>query len=71
MALADPTFQTIDRLLPQLEALASRGDDAFRVVRDIPGVGAFGRITGLSGDAGAKSPTEKVKPEKRPRRPKS
>jgi ABC-type transporter Mla subunit MlaD len=52
LALADPTFETIDRLLPQLEALAARGDQAFRAVRDIPGVGTFGRITGLASDPG-------------------
>lgn len=53
MALADPTLQTLDRLLPQVEAMVARGDAAFRAVRDIPGVGAFGRITGLADHAGA------------------
>ena len=48
MALADPTLQTIDRLLPQLEAMVARGDEAFQTLRDIPGVGAFGRLTGFS-----------------------
>ena len=53
MALADPTFEAVDRLLPQFEAMVARGDQAFRAVRDIPGVGTFGRITGLSPDSDA------------------
>lgn len=48
MALADPTLQTMDRILPQLEALAAQRDAAFRVVGDLPGVSTFGRITGLT-----------------------
>ncbi len=61
MALADPTLEAVDRLLPNLEALVARGDQAFRAVRDIPGVGTIGRITGLSHDSGtaeADSPEE-------------
>ena len=48
MALADPTLQAMDRILPQLEALAAQRDAAFRAVSDLPGVGTFGRITGLT-----------------------
>ncbi|MCT7661350.1 hypothetical protein [Mycobacterium deserti] len=66
MALADPTFETIDRLLPQLEALAARGDQAFRAVRGVPGVNTFGRITGLSRDAAAQADApESATPPKR------
>ncbi|OBF48827.1 hypothetical protein [Mycolicibacterium monacense] len=48
MALADPTLQAMDRVLPQLQALAATSDAAFRAVGDFPGVGTFGRITGLT-----------------------
>ncbi|BCI51626.1 hypothetical protein NIIDNTM18_09040 [Mycolicibacterium litorale] len=48
MALADPTLQAMDRILPQLEALAAQRDAAFKAVSDLPGVGTFGRITGLT-----------------------
>jgi ABC-type transporter Mla subunit MlaD len=48
IALADPTLQALDRILPQLQALAATGDAAFRAVGDLPGVGTFGRITGLT-----------------------
>lgn len=56
MSLADPTFEAIDRLLPQLEAIVARGDQAVRAVQNLPGVGTIGRITGLSPDAGAAAP---------------
>lgn len=48
IALADPTLQAIDRILPQLQALAATGDAAFRAVGDFPGVETFGRITGFT-----------------------
>lgn len=47
IALADPTLQAMDRILPQLQALAATGDAAFRAVGDLPGVGTFERIAGL------------------------
>jgi exonuclease VII small subunit len=69
MALADPTLQAVDRLLPQLEGLVARGDDAIAAVRSIPGVGTFGRITGLGGNPAAAQPDPKSrKPANRPRR---
>jgi ABC-type transporter Mla subunit MlaD len=74
LALADPTFEAIDRLLPQLEALAARGDQAVRAVRHIPGVGTVGRITGLSPDPGtpkddgAKDKSGKRRPDPRRRK---
>ncbi|WP_197373208.1 hypothetical protein [Mycolicibacterium baixiangningiae] len=63
MALADPTLQAMDRLLPQLEVLAAQRDAAFRAVGDLPGVGAFGRITGLS--SREEPAQEKGKPAKK------
>jgi ABC-type transporter Mla subunit MlaD len=66
MALADPTLQAMDRILPQLEALSAQRDAAFRAVGDLPGVGAFGRITGLS--PREDPPQEKTKSSKKPRR---
>lgn len=62
MALADPTLQAMDRVLPQLQALAATSDAAFRAVGDLPGVGTFGRITGLT--PGEEPPQEKGKPPK-------
>ena len=38
MAVADPMFRTMDRLLPQLEALIATGNDVFRALSGIPGV---------------------------------
>lgn len=64
MALADPTLQAMDRILPQLEALAAQRDAAFRAVTDLPG--AFGRITGLTPREEAAK--EKGKSPKKPRR---
>ena len=68
LALADPTFEAIDRLIPQLEAVVARGDQAVRAVQNIPGVGTIGRITGLSADpnaAAGESKTSKRRPTPR------
>lgn len=46
MAMADPMFRTLDRLLPQLESLINTGNDVFRMLTNIPGVSALNRITG-------------------------
>ena len=48
MALADPMFRTMDRLLPQLEALIATGNDVFRTLSGIPGVATLSRLAGLS-----------------------
>jgi ABC-type transporter Mla subunit MlaD len=48
MAVADPTFRTMDRLLPQLEALIATGSDVFRGLSEIPGVATLSRLAGLS-----------------------
>lgn len=48
IALADPTLQAMDRVLPHLEALSRTSDAAFRAVSDLPGVGTVGRLTGLT-----------------------
>ena len=46
LAMADPMFRTLDRLLPQLEALVATGNDVFRMLSSIPGVSRFGKFTG-------------------------
>ena len=48
LVLADPMFTTLDRLLPRLEQLTTVGDDVFRALASIPGVGTLGRITRIS-----------------------
>lgn len=48
MALADPMFRTMDRLLPQLEALIATGNDVFGGLSGIPGVATLSRLAGLS-----------------------
>ena len=50
MAMADPMFRTLDRLLPQLESLINTGNDVFRLLTNIPGVSALNRITGRGKD---------------------
>jgi ABC-type transporter Mla subunit MlaD len=44
MALADPMFRAMDRLLPQLEALIATGNDVFKALSNIPGVSRLGRL---------------------------
>lgn len=62
IALADPTLQAMDRVLPHLEALSRTGDAAFRAVSDLPGVGTVGRLTGLTPrEAAAKQQAEEQK----------
>ncbi|MBN3508292.1 hypothetical protein [Mycolicibacterium nivoides] len=46
MAMADPMFRTVDRLLPQLESLINTGNDVFRMLTNIPGISTLNRITG-------------------------
>ncbi|TFV61551.1 hypothetical protein E4P42_01265 [Mycobacterium sp. PS03-16] len=65
IALADPTLQAMDRILPQLEALAAHGDAAFRAVGALPGVGTVGRLTGLGPQ---KPPEGKTSGKKGPRK---
>lgn len=48
MALMDPMFGALDRLIPQLEALASVGDNLARTVGQLPGVGTLGKVTGFT-----------------------
>ncbi|OBB26261.1 hypothetical protein A5792_03930 [Mycolicibacterium peregrinum] len=50
MAMADPMFRTLDRLLPQLESLINTGNDVFRMLTSLPGVSAINRITGRGRD---------------------
>lgn len=44
LALADPMFRTMDRLLPQLEALVARGNEVYKALSSIPGVSTLGRF---------------------------
>ncbi|QRY49875.1 hypothetical protein [Mycolicibacterium septicum] len=46
MAMADPMFRTLDRLLPQLESLINTGNDVFRLLTNIPGISTLNRFTG-------------------------
>ncbi|GEM_PF-2003958 len=46
MAMADPMFRTLDRLLPQLESLINTGNDVFRMLTSLPGVSTLNRIAG-------------------------
>jgi len=48
LALADPMLRTMDRLLPQLEALVATSDEAFKTLSSLPGVSGLGRLTGGS-----------------------
>ena len=44
MALTDPMVRTLDRLLPQLEALIGTGNDVFKALSNLPGVSRLGRF---------------------------
>jgi hypothetical protein len=44
MALADPMVRTMDRLLPQLEALVAAGNDVSKAMSSIPGVSMVSRL---------------------------
>ena len=50
LSMADPMFRTMDRLLPQLEALVATGNDVFRMLSNIPGLSKFNPFTGRSSD---------------------
>jgi ABC-type transporter Mla subunit MlaD len=44
MALTDPMVRTLDRLLPQLEALIATGNDLFKALSNLPGISRLGRL---------------------------
>ena len=46
LALAEPTLRTMDRLLPQLEALVATGDEIYGALSRIPGASTLSRIAG-------------------------
>ena len=50
LALAEPTLRTMDRLLPQLEALAAAGDEIYGALSRIPGASTLSRFAGRSSD---------------------
>jgi ABC-type transporter Mla subunit MlaD len=60
MALADPMVRTMDRLLPQLEAVVATSDEAFKTLSSLPGVSAIGRFAGGSASSSRKRATPKA-----------
>lgn len=46
LALAEPTLRTMDRLLPQLEALVATGDEIYGALSRIPGASTLSRFAG-------------------------
>ena len=50
LALAEPTLRAMDRLMPQLEAMAATGDEIFGALSRIPGASTLSRFTGRSTD---------------------
>lgn len=62
IALADPMIRTMDRLLPQLEALVATGDDVFRALSSLPGVSTLGRFAGGKSSAEQKSEKRRSNP---------
>lgn len=51
MTVAEPMFRTMDRLLPQLEALIATGNEVYRALANLPGVSTLGRFAaGRSAD---------------------
>ena len=43
-------FKTMDRLLPQMEALISTGNEVYKAMSSIPGFTTLSRLAGLSPD---------------------
>jgi len=46
LALAEPTLRTMDRLLPQLEALVATGDEIYGALSHVPGASTLSRFAG-------------------------
>ncbi len=46
LTLAEPTLRTMDRLLPQLEALAATGNEIYGALSHIPGASTLSRFAG-------------------------
>jgi hypothetical protein len=61
MALMDPMFGALDRLIPRLEATIALGDDVFRAVGKLPGMGTLGRVTGVSAERTKAESSERPK----------
>jgi hypothetical protein len=59
MALADPMVRTMDRLLPQLEAVVATSDEAFKTLSSLPGVSTIGRFAGGAASSSRKRPAAK------------
>jgi ABC-type transporter Mla subunit MlaD len=47
LALAEPTLRTMDRLLPQLEALVATGTEIYGALSRLPGVATLSRMAGV------------------------
>lgn len=60
MALADPMVRTMDRLLPQLEALVAAGNDVSKAMSSIPGVSMLSRLVSEPslGEGGGDDPND-------------
>ncbi len=67
MAIGDPMFRTLDRLLPQLEALVDAGTDVFKAMSTIPGVATLTRLAGLNLDDSEPPAPGQQRPEPRVR----
>lgn len=53
LALADPMFTTLDRVLPQLESLVATGNDIYNALSNLPGISKLGRrVTGRPAERG-------------------
>lgn len=57
LGLAEPMLRTLDRLLPQLEAMVATADEVHRALSNLPGVSTLTRFAG--GRAEGARPAEK------------
>jgi hypothetical protein len=47
LSLAEPTLRTMDRLMPQLEALVATGTEIYGALSRLPGVSTLSRMAGM------------------------
>ncbi len=47
LSLAEPTLRTMDRLVPQLEALLATGTEIYGALSRLPGVSTLSRMAGV------------------------
>jgi hypothetical protein len=65
MALTDPMVRTMDRLLPQMEALIATGNEVFKALSNIPGVSRLGRLVGERSPVQGDDPKDAVRRRKK------